>query len=89
MLWEQYEDLCIATAVLLGAEPKYDDYGHKERRGNRMYWSCRPPGGPDAYGYTRAEACRKWLLKKGIKIHHKTGEITKTIPHSYLSYLGK
>lgn len=87
MLREKYEELCITVATLMGGEAVYDDYGHPERAQARMYWSVRPIGGPDAYGYTRAEACRKWLLKKGIRIDHKTGAIEKTIPHSFLSYL--
>lgn len=87
MLWEDYENLVITTALLMGAEPSYYDYGRPERAHARKYRSCRPPGGPDAYGHTRFEACRFWLKKKGITINRKTGEITRHLPHSFLSYL--
>lgn len=87
---ERYDDLIVTTALLLGAEPLEIAVARcSERAKSRMYWSIRPAGGPDAYGHTKVEACNRWLLKKGIKINTRTGQVEKCIPHSFLSYLEK
>jgi hypothetical protein len=64
------EELALATAMLLGAEPVYFDYGHPERAQSRKYWCIRPPGGPDAYGYTAASCAITWLYLKGYRINN-------------------
>lgn len=60
----QRQDLIITTALLLGGEPAYYDYGHPERALSRKYWSITG-NPPDAYGYTRWECALQWLQKKG------------------------
>jgi hypothetical protein len=76
MTHEEYDDLVIATALLLGAEIVYDDYGHPERALARLYWSIRNQP-PDAYGSTCANCAWQWLGKKGLAVNRRTGAVEK------------
>lgn len=74
------EDLAITYALLMGGDPQYDDYGHPERAQARQYWSIRPDGGPEAYGYTRAQCARNWLWKKGYHLTTDGQLVSRPIP---------
>jgi hypothetical protein len=68
-LFEQWQDLVIATAVLLDApEPTYDDFGHPERATARKYWTLSTTGYPTLMGHTRAEVLLHWLARQGFTV---------------------
>lgn len=61
------DDKVIALAVLAGCQPVYYDYGHPERATSRLYWTAPLRQFATAYGATRADCCRRWLIEMGYK----------------------
>lgn len=63
---ERTDDRTIALAAFAGCQPHYFDYGHPERLTARKYWTAPLPDGRIAYGYTRADCARTWMLLNGL-----------------------
>ncbi len=64
MTTKQDDDLAVTRCMLLGCTFRYDDYGHPERTGRRMYHTCVSSNTfVVGYGQSQAEAARDWLRR--------------------------
>lgn len=78
---EQYDELVVTTALLLGAEFYHDDFGHPERKHARRYWSAwvKTPEGTNSrsiFGFTKVGCAEAWLWVQGLRVD-RDGSIKK------------